>query len=88
MNIDLLKALCETPGIAGNEERVRRIITHEIMHIDTDAFKFDTDPMGNLIVHKPGTGTKVQLLCHMDEIGFIVNYVSDIEGRHACEERA
>lgn len=77
MNIDLLKTLCETPGIAGNEERVRRIITHEIMHIDLDKFEFDTDPMGNLIVHKPGTGTKVQLLCHMDEIGFIVNYVSD-----------
>ena len=73
MNIDLLKRLCETPGIAGNEERVREVIRSEL---PTDV-SVEEDAMGNLIVHKAGSGTKVQLLCHMDEIGFVVNYISD-----------
>ena len=75
MNIELLKKLCETPGIAGNEERVRELIHATLSRQSYIDIK--TDAMGNLIVHKPGTGTKVQLLCHMDEIGFIVNYISD-----------
>ena len=30
MNLDLLKSLCETPGVPGNEDRVRDLITREI----------------------------------------------------------
>ena len=30
MNIELLKALCETPGVPGNEERVRELIIGEV----------------------------------------------------------
>ncbi len=88
MNIDLLKRLCETPGVPGREERVRALIEKEV------AGMFDevrTDALGNLICtrspragkkggRRTGKGTKakrVMLLCHMDEIGFYVTSIDD-----------
>jgi len=43
MNLALLKALCETPGVPGNEHRVRDLIMGEIDGM-FDTVK--TDPMG------------------------------------------
>lgn len=46
VNIDLLKRLCETPGIPGREERVRELIEAE----GADLFdSMEIDPMGTLI---------------------------------------
>jgi putative aminopeptidase FrvX len=48
VNIDLLKRLCETPGIPGREERIRELLMGEI---EGDGNLFDetfTDPMGSL----------------------------------------
>ena len=76
MNLALLKALCETPGVPGNEHRVRDLIMGEIDGM-FDTVK--TDPMGSLLCTRNGTGdapTKVMLLCHMDEIGFLVSHIS------------
>ena len=78
MNIDLLKRLCETPGAPGNEHRVRDLIKSEIKglfdHVETDA-------MGSLLcrrdARKGKTPKRVMLLCHMDEIAFLVAHVSD-----------
>ena len=78
MNIDLLKDLCETPGVPGREHRVRDLITSEIEglfdHVETDA-------MGSLLCRRDakagdGKAPKIMLLCHMDEIGFLVSHVS------------
>ena len=78
MNIDLLKDLCETPGVPGREDRVRDLITREIEglfdHVETDA-------MGSLLCRRDakagdGKAPKIMLLCHMDEIGFLVSHVS------------
>lgn len=86
MNIDLLKRLCETPGIPGREERVRALIQKEVKGLFDD---IETDPMGNLICRrgprgaggKPVKGskmpTKVMLASHMDEIGFYVTHIDD-----------
>jgi tetrahedral aminopeptidase len=54
VNTDLLKRLCETPGVPGREERVRALIEQEIAATPTNATGplFDvvrTDAMGNLI---------------------------------------
>ena len=93
MNIDLLKRLCETPGIPGREERVRELIESEV----ADLFdSVETDPLGNLIcrrgpraarsgrsgkkqsTRKPsGDPRRLMLLCHMDEIGFYVSSIDD-----------
>lgn len=84
MNIDLLRRLCETPGVPSREERVRDLIRAEV----TDLFDaIVVDPMGSLICRRdprPPAGrapasppTKVMLLCHMDEIGFLVSHIDD-----------
>ena len=87
MNIDLLQRLCETPGVPGREDRVRRLIQAEVEGL------FDatvTDQLGSLICRRaprPGADgpegatderpLRVMLLCHMDEIGFLVTHVDD-----------
>ena len=77
MNTDLLKRLCETPGVPGHEHRVRDLITAEIGemfdHVETDA-------MGSLHCRRDATvegAPKIMLLCHMDEIGFLVSHVDE-----------
>lgn len=88
VNIDLLKRLCETPGVPGREERVRALIEKEVEGLFDEV---STDPIGNLICRRqPRLGkkggrkkssarpTRVMFLCHMDEIGF---YVSSIDKR-------
>lgn len=88
MNVDLLKRLCETPGVPGREERVRALIEKEIDGLFDDV---QIDPMGNLICRRyPRSGkkksgkksggdrpTRVLLLCHMDQIGFYVRHIDD-----------
>lgn len=79
MNVDLLRRLCETPGVPGREERVRALIAKEVEGLfDT----CETDPMGNLICRRAPRparegAPRVMLLCHMDEIGFYVSHVDD-----------
>jgi tetrahedral aminopeptidase len=91
-NIDLLKRLCETPGIPGREERVRALIEKEVKGLfDT----VTTDALGNLICRRgPRSGsasngktpagkdrpTRVMLLSHMDEIGFYVTHIDEKKG--------
>ncbi|MEO0914841.1 MAG: M20/M25/M40 family metallo-hydrolase [Pseudomonadota bacterium] len=77
MNIDLLKRLCETPGAPGHEQAVRALIEAEIDGLFDEV---KTDAMGSLLCRKNGTGAdpeKVMLLCHMDEIAFLVSHVSE-----------
>ena len=79
MNIDLLRQLCETPGVPGREHRVRKLIETEIEGLFDEV---RTDSMGSLIaVRRSRTGAenplKIMLLCHMDEIGFLVTHVSE-----------
>ena len=89
MNTDLLKRLCETPGVPGREERVRALIEKEIDGLFDEV---RTDAMGSLICTRHPRGkaaggagkkktqsrpTRVMQLCHMDEIGFYVTYIDD-----------
>ncbi len=60
MNFDLLKRLCETPGVPGREERVRTLISKEVEGLFDDV---TTDPMGSLICRRgPRTGKRVKKL--------------------------
>ncbi|MGR3463741.1 M42 family metallopeptidase [Limimaricola sp.] len=77
MNTDLLKRLCETPGVPGHEHRVRDLVLKEIEglfdHVETDA-------MGSLHCRRDASAEaapRIMLLCHMDEIGFLVSYIDD-----------
>ncbi len=91
INLDLLKRLCEVPGVPGREERVRALIEAEIaLPGPSGQPLFDethVDPMGSLICRrgprrakgakasKDRRATRVMLLCHMDEIGFYVTSI-------------
>ncbi|MDX2114397.1 MAG: M20/M25/M40 family metallo-hydrolase [Planctomycetota bacterium] len=49
MNFDLLKRLCETPGVPGREERVRELIKSEVRGLFDEV---ETDAMGSLICRR------------------------------------
>ncbi len=75
INFDLLKKMCETPGVSSREDKVRDLVIEELRPL-TDTLTVDT--LGNVIAIKKGTGgPRVMLAAHMDEIGFLVKYVDD-----------
>lgn len=49
LNLDLLKRLCETPGIPGREDRVRELIISEVEDLFDEAW---VDSLGNLICRR------------------------------------
>lgn len=75
MNFELLKTLCETPGVPSREEPIREVVI-EAMKPLVDSISVDV--MGNVIGYKKGTGgPKVLIAAHMDEIGFLVKHIDD-----------
>ncbi len=71
-----LKDLCSLYGGSGREENVREYIIEQIK----DFARYSVDPLGNIIAFKKGANTpenKVMLAAHMDEVGFIVNYITE-----------
>lgn len=68
---ELVKELCNLPGISGREDIVRDYIISKIK----DYCEYEIDPLGNLIAHKKGKNpakNKVMVDSHMDEVGLIV----------------
>ncbi|NCO24561.1 MAG: endoglucanase [Candidatus Infernicultor aquiphilus] len=77
--MELLKKLCETPGISGYEERIQKVIKEELGKV-TDEVKIDK--LGNIIGIKKtkkamsnSLPKKVMLAAHMDEIGFMISFI-------------
>ena len=76
--MDLLRELCETPGIPGREERLRTIVRRELEPI-SDTVRVDA--LGNLICAKQQPGApKLMIAAHMDEIGFVVSHIENNKG--------
>lgn len=76
MNNSLLKELCLTNGISGDESTVRDIILAEINNY---ADEINIDPLGNILVLKKGKeipDKKLLISAHMDEVGFIVTEIT------------
>jgi len=75
INIDLLRRLCQAPGIASREDAVARIVVEELGPLVDEV---RTDALGNVIATKRGQGgPRVMLAAHMDEIGFLARYIED-----------
>lgn len=75
INFDLLKRLCETPGIPGREDAIRAVVREEMESLVDE---MEVDALGNLIGRKRGGGgPKVMFAAHIDEIGFIVKHIDD-----------
>ncbi len=74
--LDLLQKLCETNGVSGREDAVRKLILTEIKeHCDCRV-----DPLGNILAFKQGKhrpAMTVMLDAHMDEVGLIITSVTE-----------
>lgn len=72
----MLKDLCLLNGASGDEGRVRDYIISEIK----DYCEYSVDPLGSVIAFKKGkkpASKRVMLSAHLDEVGFIVTYITD-----------
>lgn len=75
INLQLLKRICETPGIPGFEQRIRQLVIKELQGLVDE---ISVDNMGNVIAIKRGKERKrVMIAAHLDEIGFLVNHIDE-----------
>ena len=70
----LLKELVETPGVSGDEHRIREKIEEKV---EDHADSVETDNMGNLIARKGSGGKTLMIAAHMDQIGLTVQTVDE-----------
>lgn len=72
----MLETLSCLFGVSGYEDEVRDFILKKIKPFCTGV---SVDNIGNLIAYKKGTEStrKVLLTAHMDEVGFIVKFITD-----------
>ncbi len=75
MDLELLKNLCDTPGVPGVEDEIAKIVFKNISSL---CFSHEVDPMGNHIfqVNNKIEGAPTILVdAHMDEVGFLVSNI-------------
>lgn len=76
--LETIHTLSELDGISGQESAVREEILRRIGR----RHPFEVDASGNLLVYQRGRrpqqeGRRVLLAAHMDEVGFLVTYVTE-----------
>jgi len=69
---EYMQRLNAAHGPAGDEAGIRAVIEEFARPYADD---MTVDALGNLIVHRKGTGPKVMFAAHMDSIGFIVTHI-------------
>ena len=77
MSNELIKELCNTPGVPGCEDEISKIVIREI---ENSCTRYIKDPMGNLIfqVNKTIPNAYTILVdAHMDEVGFIISHIEE-----------
>lgn len=72
--MELLEKLTQVYAPSGSEERMCGFIKNEVSGFADEMY---TDNLGNLVVHKKGSGKKIMLSAHMDEIGVLVTYIEE-----------
>ena len=70
----LLKRLVEADAPSGREDEIRALIIREA---EKFGYEVKTDALGSVIAHKVGSGKKLMLDAHIDEIGVIATYIED-----------
>ncbi len=75
VDFELLKRICEAPGVPGHEHKIRELVKKEVEPLVDEV---SVDNMGNLCAFRKGKGEKKTMVgAHMDEIGFIVKHIDD-----------
>lgn len=72
MDLELLKKLCEAPGLPGHEGPVKEIIRGVFSEFTKDITE---DALGNIIAHVGGKGPRLVIDAHTDEVGFMVSHI-------------
>lgn len=70
---ELLKQLTEAHGVPGYETEVRALLREYMGELG----EVSQDKLGSVICHQAGDGPRVMLAGHMDEIGFMVNHITE-----------
>lgn len=71
---ELLKNLTDIYAPSSNEGRIREFIKNEIKeYVD----EIEVDSLGNLIARKKGSGKRIMLAAHMDQIGLMVTAIDE-----------
>ncbi|MDO4563770.1 MAG: M20/M25/M40 family metallo-hydrolase [Clostridia bacterium] len=68
----LLEKILSLNAPSGHEDAVRSFIKNRIKDIP-----YTIDSMGNLTAHRKGSGMRVMLCAHMDEVGFIISEITE-----------
>jgi endoglucanase len=75
LNLTMLRALTQTPGIAAREDKIREVVA---AHLEPLVDDLSIDALGNLIGHRKGSGgPRIAIAAHIDEIGFLVRHIDD-----------
>jgi putative aminopeptidase FrvX len=74
VKLELLERLCQSPGVGSRESAIRQIVREELAPLVDEQH---VDTMGNLVSVRKGSGARIMIAAHMDEIGFIVRYIDD-----------
>ncbi len=76
MNLELLTTLIDAFGPPGYEDQIREIIRAEVEPLADEVW---VDPLGSLVAYRQGdgSGAKIVLAAHMDEIGVMVTHVDE-----------
>lgn len=72
----MLKEICLLNGTSGREEKVREYIISKL----PENCEYTVDPLGSIICNVKGkkkAENKVMISAHMDEVGFIITYITD-----------
>ncbi len=75
--MELLRKLSDAAGIPGFEHEIRAICLDAVRPHADDVV---VDRLGNVIARRRGSGPKVVVAAHMDEIGFMVSHVDPKTG--------
>ncbi|HVO54032.1 MAG TPA: M20/M25/M40 family metallo-hydrolase [Solirubrobacterales bacterium] len=69
-----IEGLCHIPGPTGHEGKVRAYLEQSWSSWGLEP---STDRVGNLLAKVGGSGPRVLLQAHMDEIGYVVRHITD-----------
>jgi putative aminopeptidase FrvX len=71
--LELLKELTNAHGVAGYEAEIRGLVRR---HLEEHG-QIEQDRIGSVVCRQGETGPRVMLAGHMDEIGFMINHITN-----------
>jgi len=72
--LDSIKKLVSINGVSGSERPVTEYIKSQVTPYADKAY---TDVMGNLVAIKRGSGKRIMLMAHTDEIGLVATFADE-----------